>query len=77
MVTVLSDGHLKYKVNENDHSPPHVHVEGGGASVRINLLNLEVMDAQTDFSESTVRKIRLKVAENRELFLDKWRERHG
>ena len=77
MVTVLSDRHLKYKVNENDHNPPHVHVEGGGASIRINLLTLEVMDRETMFSESTMRKIRLKVAENRELFLDKWREMHG
>lgn len=77
MVTVLSDSHLKYKVNQHDHNPPHVHVEGGGASVRINLLTLEIMDRETGFSEATIRKIRLKIAENRELFLDKWRQMHG
>lgn len=57
MVIVLRVGKLKHKVNRRDHSPPHVHVEGGGATVRVNLLTLEVMDASTEFSKSMVRKI--------------------
>lgn len=75
-VKALSSKHLAYKINENDHNPPHVHVEGLGASVRINLLTLEVMDSETDFSASTLKKIVGKVSENRILLIDKWEEVH-
>ena len=76
-VKALSSRHLAYKINENDHSPPHVHVEGLGASVRINLLTLQIMDSETDFSASTLKRIVEKVSENRILLLDKWEEIHG
>lgn len=77
MVTVLNIHNLKYKINENDHNPPHVHVEGAGCKLRINLLTLEVMDTRTDFSKNTVRKIIEFVAENRIYFLDTWEDIHG
>jgi hypothetical protein len=54
-----------------------VHVEGGGASVRINLLTIEVMDTKTDFSHATLNKIVEKVRENRWLLLDEWEKKHG
>ncbi len=54
-----------------------MHVEGGGASVRINLLTLEIMDDETDFSESFLRKIVNYVLENKETLLEKWIEYHG
>jgi Domain of unknown function (DUF4160) len=76
MVTVLRVGQLKYKINMRDHSPPHVHVEGGGASVRVNLLTLEVMDDNTDFSKSMVRGIVTYIAEHKEELLEKWMEYH-
>lgn len=76
MVTVLRVGKLKYKVNRRDHSPPHVHVEGGGATVRVNLLTLEVMDVSTEFSKSMVRKIVMYIAEHKEELLEKWVEFH-
>ena len=76
-VKALSSKHLVYKINENDHSPPHVHVEGMGASVRINLLNLEVMDSRTDFSAATLSRILRVVKENRLLLLERWEEFHG
>lgn len=74
MVTVLTNGHLKYKVFKRDHNPPHVHVEGGGASLRVNLLTLEPMDDQTDFTKATVKKILLYVARNKDIFLEQWEE---
>ena len=74
MTTVLSTRHLK--INENDHNPPHVHVEGGGASVRINLNTLEVMDSETGFSKSTLKKIIAAVTDLQDYLLDEWRERH-
>jgi hypothetical protein len=76
-IKVLSSQHLSYRINDNDHNPPHVHVEGGGATVRINLLTLEVMDAKTDFSHATLRKILEKVQENKWLLLDEWMKAHG
>ena len=77
MVTVLSERHLKYKINENDHNPPHVHVEGGGASVRTNLMTLEVMDDNTNFSPLLVRRIQDFVRQNRSYLLDRWEDVHG
>lgn len=76
MVTVLQVDSLKYKINQNDHNPPHVHVEGGGASVRINLRTLEVMDSKTEFSERMVNKIVEYVSQNQMLFIEKWGDLH-
>jgi len=77
MVTIFTTRHLKFKINENDHNPPHVHVEGGGARVRINLLTLEVMDAEVEFSKSMMNYILKFVSENRVTLLTEWEERHG
>ncbi len=76
MVTVLRVGQLKYKINQKDHNPPHVHVEGGGATVRVNLLTLEVMDDSTEFSKGMIRKIVTYIAEHKEELLEKWVEYH-
>ena len=76
VVTVLRVGQLKYKVNKRDHNPPHVHVEGGGATVRVNLLTLEIMDDSTDFSKTMVWKIVTYIAEHKEELLEKWVEYH-
>lgn len=67
---------MKFKINENDHNPPHVHVEGLGATVRINLITLEVMDSRTDFNKSTVNRIIEFVKLNQQHLLDKWEETH-
>lgn len=77
MVTVIQIRNLKFKINAKDHNPPHVHVEGGGASVRINLLTLEVMDKKTGFSATALKMIERYVLVNREIFLEKWVEYHG
>lgn len=76
-IKALSSQHLAYKINANDHRPPHVHVEGMGASVRINLLTLEVMDNETEFAAATLNRILRVVKENRILLLERWEELHG
>lgn len=76
-IKALSSKHLVYKINENDHRPPHVHVEGMGASVRINLLTFEVMDKETDFSQPTLNRILKVVKDNRNLLIERWEELHG
>ncbi len=77
MNVVASVGHLKYKINANDHLPPHVHCEAFGASLRVNLLTLEVMDEKTEFGPSTVRKILALVKERQVFFLAEWEKVHG
>jgi hypothetical protein len=74
---MLSSKHLVYRINENDHGPPHVHIEGQGASLRINLLTLEVMDSRTNFSLATVNRILKVVRENRLFLLQRWEEIYG
>ena len=76
-IKALSSKYLVYKINENDHSPPHVHIEGMGASVRINLLTLEVLDKETEFSHATLNRIIKVVKEHRSLLLERWEELHG
>lgn len=45
-------------------------------SVRVNLLTIEVMDDETDFSQAMVRRIVMYVAEHKEELLEKWVEYH-
>lgn len=66
MSTVVKALDLKFKINENDHNPPHVHVVGYGAKVRIDLETLEVMDSKTGFSLGAIRRIQEVVRQNRE-----------
>ena len=76
MSVILRIGKVNFKINAKDHNPPHVHVEGYGESVRINLNDLEQMD-DTGFSPSALRMIREAVRMHHEELLDKWKEYHG
>lgn len=67
---------LKFKINANDHKPPHVHIEGCGASVRINLLTLDFMDDQTDFSKGTLDKIMSEVVKRKDELMEEWEKYH-
>jgi hypothetical protein len=74
-VVVEIDG-IKIKVNAKDHPPAHCHVEGLGAKVRINLKTLEQMD-DTDFSPSSMKKIRKLVKQNLDELKKEWEAHHG
>jgi hypothetical protein len=67
---------LKFKINANDHNPPHVHIEGGGTSVRINLLTLDFMDDQTDFSQGTLDRIMKEVIKRKNALMEEWEKYH-
>ena len=73
----VGNGALKLKIYARDHEPPHVHAEGGGASIRIDLLTLDPLEDQTAFSKATVRRIIELVNEHRELLMEAWNELHG
>ncbi|MDZ4677258.1 MAG: DUF4160 domain-containing protein [Oligoflexia bacterium] len=67
---------LKFKINVNDHNPPHVHVEGCGTGVRINLLTLVFMDDKTDFSQGTLDRIMTEVKKRRDELIEEWEKYH-
>jgi hypothetical protein len=67
---------VKFRINPKDHRPPHVHVEGYGEEVRINLLTLEQMD-DTGFSPSALRMIKEAVEQYRQPLMDAWEAYHG
>ena len=67
---------LKFKINANDHSPPHVHVEGGGTSVRINLVTLDFMDVETDFSQGALDRIMAEVIKRKGELMEEWEKYH-
>ena len=67
---------LKFKINANDHNPPHVHIEGRGAKIRINLLTLQFMDAKTGFSNRTLELILEEVTRRQNELTEEWRKYH-
>ena len=79
MPTIVNfgNGALKFKVHARDHDPPHVHAEGDGATVRIDLSTLEPLDDRTDFSRVAVRRIIELVKEYRDELMEAWNELHG
>ena len=70
--TIFSFESLKFKINARDHNPPHVHVEGGGTSVRVNLRTLEFMDEETGFSKGTLDRIMGEVVRRKDELLEEW-----
>ena len=75
MPTVLEYFGLKFKINVNDHNPPHVHVEGRGCSLRIDLSKLKVMGIN-GFSRHDLRKILEVVEFYQKELLEAWYEYH-
>ena len=76
MSTVFVSRGIKFKINQKVHNPPHVHVEGFGCTVRVNLLTLEQID-DTDFSLADVRRIIEIVHNYQNELMMKWNEYHG
>lgn len=75
--TVFTFESLKFKINAKDHPPPHVHVEGNGASVRINLVTLDFMDEETDFSRRSLERILKEVSKRKDELLEEWEKYHA
>ena len=74
--TVFIFGSLKFKINANDHNPPHVHIEGNGTSIRINLLILEFMDDETQFSKAALGRIMTETIRRKEELMEEWKNYH-
>ena len=74
--TIFTFESVKFKINVNDHNPPHVHIEGNGASVRINLLTLDFMDSETGFSRGSLDRILTEVTKRKHELLEEWKKYH-
>ncbi len=74
-VIVAFDG-VKLKIRARDHSPPHLHAEGKGGEVVIQLLDLSVTHV-TGFSKNDVRRIIFEVSRRRQLLMEAWETLHA
>ena len=72
---VFESRSIKFKINAKDHNPPHVHVEGLGCTVRINLSTFRAMD-RTDFSKSSLKLIIEEVKNRHEELMAQWSDYH-
>lgn len=57
----------------NDHNPMHIHVEKDNKTAKFKLAPVELLKSKK-FNSSELRKIRIIVEENVELFSLKWNE---
>jgi Domain of unknown function (DUF4160) len=73
----FANGALKFKIHAKDHDPPHVHAEGGGATIRIDLLTFEPLDSRTEFTRASVRRIADLVKQYQEVLMEAWNDLHG
>jgi hypothetical protein len=80
MPTILRFSGLRVVIYVNDHRPPHVHVIGAGREARIALGHEREnpwLMTNEGLSRRQVAAALLKVSENRDLLIHRWREIHG
>ncbi|MDT0646703.1 DUF4160 domain-containing protein [Zunongwangia sp. F260] len=73
MPTVLRQNGFRFFFYSNEHLPKHVHVEGKGGEVKIELESLTLINA-FNLKKKDVRIILQIVNEQRFFFLKKWDE---
>ena len=73
MPTVIVIKGYRFFFYSNDHDPIHIHVEKDAKTAKVNLLPIEFVRSK-GFNASELRKIRIMVEENVELFIEKWNE---
>jgi hypothetical protein len=67
-------GKYKIKIYGRDHNPPHVHFEAKGASVRVNLVDLEIMSIVGRPTAKEIRLILIYVETFRADLIEVWDE---
>ena len=80
MPTIFRFRGLRVVIYTNDHRPPHVHVIGPGREARIALGDEREhpwLMTNEGLSRRQVAAALLKVSENRDLLIQRWREIHG
>lgn len=71
MPTILRSNGYRFFFYVNDHSPMHIHIEKDNKTAKFNLDPLELIRSRK-FNTSEIREIRKLVANNKEVFKQKW-----
>ena len=78
MPTILRFRGLRVMIYVNDHHPPHVHVIRPGREARIALGDEHPwLMTNEGLSRRQMAAALLKISENRDLLIQRWREIHG
>ena len=73
MPTVVIINGFRFFFYSNDHEPMHIHVEKDNKTAKFRLEPIELLKSKR-FNSSELKKIRIMVEENVELFNQKWNE---
>ena len=71
MPTILRSNGYRFFFYVSDHSPMHIHIEKDNKTAKFNLDPLELIRSRK-FNTSEIREIRKLVANNKEVFKQKW-----
>ena len=76
MPTVHLEKGFRFFFYSNEHLPKHIHVEGKGGEIKINLESLNLM-YNYNMKKQDINSVLEIVKQNRFYFLRKWDEFHG
>jgi len=73
MPNIITVNGYRFFFYSNDHLPIHIHIEKDGKTAKFNLEPIELVKAKR-FNAAELRKARILVEENTQLFKQKWNE---
>ena len=73
MPTVLWLNGFRFFFYSNDHKPKHIHIEKDGKTAKFNIEPIELIKSKR-FNASEMKKVRMMVEDNVELFNLRWNE---
>ena len=73
MPNIITVNGYRFFFYSNDHLPIHIHIEKDGKTAKFNLEPIELVKVKR-FNASELRKARILVEENTQLFKQKWNE---
>jgi hypothetical protein len=76
-VVLVVTQHIRARIHENDHNPPHVHVTGPGGAEAIFKLNGLELDRLIGFTRSDLKMIEEFLTANLDTLKEHWNEIHG
>jgi hypothetical protein len=75
--TVIRESGFAARIYTLDHPPPHVHVAGAGAVVKIDLATCQVIEIVGRISDRDVRRAEELVARHAQFLKGEWTKIHG
>ncbi len=77
MPTVIREAGFEVRIYTLDHPPPHVHVERGGAVLKVNLATAKVARIVGRISDRDIKRAERLVAKHSQILKEAWRKLHG